>query len=91
MNLGWLDAAELVPLICAALAGESTGRRVREFEKNRRRAAAASRRQAEINMMLGRPLSRPLLRVRTGAIGAAAAIPRVNQWAARRFTMQQIT
>ncbi|MGN7148415.1 FAD-dependent oxidoreductase [Arthrobacter sp. SAFR-179] len=90
MNLGWLDAAELVPVMCAALAGESTGTRVREFEKSRRRAAAASRRQAEINMMLGRPLPRPLLRVRTAAIGAAAAVPRVNQWAARRFTMQQM-
>ncbi|TQJ36507.1 FAD-dependent oxidoreductase [Arthrobacter sp. SLBN-122] len=91
MNLGWLDAAELVPVICSALAGESTGTRLREFEKSRRRAAAASRRQAEINMMLGRPLPRPLLRVRTAAIGAAAAIPGVNQWAARRFTMHQRT
>ncbi|MDT0168706.1 NAD(P)/FAD-dependent oxidoreductase [Pseudarthrobacter sp. BRE9] len=87
MNLGWLDASELVPVICAALAGEPTGRRLRDFEKGRRRAAAVSRRQAEINMLLGRPLPRPLLRVRTAAIGAAAAVPMVNQWAARRFTM----
>lgn len=87
MNLGWLDARELVPVICAALAGEPTGRRLLDFEKGRRRAAAVSRRQAEINMLLGRPLPRPLLRVRTAAIGAAAAVPMVNQWAARRFTM----
>ncbi|MDQ0664249.1 2-polyprenyl-6-methoxyphenol hydroxylase-like FAD-dependent oxidoreductase [Arthrobacter ulcerisalmonis] len=87
MNLGWLDARALVPVICAALAGTPTGRQLREFEKSRRRAAALSRRQAEINMMLGRPLPRPLLRVRTAAIGAAAAVPAVNQWAARRFTM----
>lgn len=87
MNLGWLDALALVPVICAALAGQPTGRRLREFEASRLRAAAAARRQAEINMMLGRPLPRPLLRVRTAAIGAAAAVPAVNQWAARRFTM----
>lgn len=88
MNLGWLDARALVPVICAALGGEPTGRRLREFEASRRRAAAVARRQAEINMMLGRPLPGPLLRVRTAAIGAAAAVPAVNQWAARRFTMQ---
>lgn len=88
MNLGWLGARDLVPVACAALAGEPTGRRLREFEASRRRAAAVARRQAEINMMLGRPLPGPLLRVRTAAIGAAAAVPAVNQWAARRFTMQ---
>lgn len=88
MNLGWLGARELVPLVCAAMAGKTTGSMLREFEKSRRRAAVLARRQAEINMMLGRPLPRPLLRVRTAAMGAAAAAPAVNLWAARRFTMQ---
>ena len=87
MNLGWLDASELVPLICAALAGQPVGRKLREFEKRRRQAAVLARRQAEVNMMLGRPLPRPLLAVRTATIGAAAALPAVNGWAARRFTM----
>jgi 2-polyprenyl-6-methoxyphenol hydroxylase-like FAD-dependent oxidoreductase len=87
MNLGWLDAAEVVPVICAALAGRPVGRQLREFEKRRRQAAVLARRQAEVNMMLGRPLPAPLLSVRTAAIGAAAAVPAVNRWVARRFTM----
>ncbi|MEE9096024.1 FAD-dependent oxidoreductase [Pseudarthrobacter phenanthrenivorans] len=87
MNLGWLDARELLPLILAALAGKPTGRQLRDYEKSRHGAAVRARRQAEINMMLGRPLPAPLLRVRTEAIGAAAAIPAVNRWTARRFTM----
>lgn len=87
MNLGWLDASELVPVICAALAGRPVGRQLREFGKRRMQAAVLARRQAEVNMMLGRPLPAPLLAVRTAAIGAAAALPAVNRWAARRFTM----
>ena len=87
MNLGWLDAKELVPVICAALTGGPTGRQLRQFEKSRRRAAALCRRQAEINMMLGRPLPPPLLHIRTAALGTAASIPAVNHWVARRFTM----
>jgi len=87
MNLGWLDAAEVVPVICAALAGRPVARQLREFEKRRRQAAVMARRQAEVNMMLGRPLPAPLFSVRTAAIGAAAAVPAVNRWVARRFTM----
>lgn len=88
MNLGWLGARELVPVVLAALAGKPMGRQLRKFEGSRRRAATVARRQAEINMLLGRPLPLPLLRIRTTAIGAAAAVPALNQWAARRFTMQ---
>ncbi|NUT72326.1 NAD(P)/FAD-dependent oxidoreductase [Pseudarthrobacter sp. C4D7] len=87
MNLGWLGARDLAPLICAALAGQPTGRQLRAFEQNRLRAANLARRQAEINMMLGRPLPPAPLRVRSAVIGAAAACPALNQWAARRFTM----
>ncbi|MEV4989650.1 FAD-dependent oxidoreductase [Pseudarthrobacter sp. LMD1-1-1.1] len=87
MNLGWLGARDLVPVACAALAGEDPGTQLSHFEQSRRRAAVLARRQAEINMMLGRPLPGPLLRMRTAGVAAAAAIPAVNQWAARRFTM----
>lgn len=87
MNLGWLGARDLVPVACAALAGEDPGTQLRHFEQSRRRAAVLARRQAEINMMLGRPLPGPLLRMRTAGVAAAAAIPAVNHWAARRFTM----
>ncbi|WP_324641996.1 NAD(P)/FAD-dependent oxidoreductase [Pseudarthrobacter sp. LT1] len=87
MNLGWLGARDLVPVACAALAGEPTGAQLRQFDQSRRQAAVLARRQAEFNMMLGRPLPGPLLWIRTAGVAAAAAIPAVNQWAARRFTM----
>ncbi|MGX1160974.1 2-polyprenyl-6-methoxyphenol hydroxylase-like FAD-dependent oxidoreductase [Arthrobacter sp. SLBN-100] len=91
MNLGWLDAQALSPLIRAALAGgdrHQTDRQFKEFDANRRQAAMLARRQSEINMMLGRPLPRPLLTLRNLGISAAAATPAVNRWVARRFTMQ---
>lgn len=88
MNLGWLDAAALAPLIPRLLAGPHPARELREYQVTRSRAAHQARRQAEINMMLGRPLPPPLLAVRSAAIGAAAAVPAVNRWVARRFTMQ---
>lgn len=93
MNLGWLDAVELAGLIPSLL---STGRAhdpsmapgVRAFEHRRLRAAARAVRQSEINMALGRPLPAGLLAARNGAIAAAAAVPALNRWTARRFTMQ---
>ena len=88
MNLGWLDAEALAPIICEALAGGPTGRRLREFDLRRRRAAGVARRQSEGNMMRGRPLPAPWLRLRNLAIGAVAAVPPVNRLVARRFTMQ---
>lgn len=89
MNLGWLDAQALVPLLCEALAGGHKYTGFKQFEADRRRAARLARRQSEINMLLGRPLPPPLLRLRNAAIGAAASTPAVNAWVARRFTMQE--
>jgi len=88
MNLGWLDAQELAPIISEALAGGSVGRRLRDFELRRQRAADVARWQSEVNMMLGRPLPRSLLSLRNGAMGAVASVPAVNRLVARRFTMQ---
>jgi 2-polyprenyl-6-methoxyphenol hydroxylase-like FAD-dependent oxidoreductase len=91
MNLGWLDAQALSPVIRAALAGsrkDGNDRHFMEFEAGRRQAATLARRQSEINMMLGRPLPGPLLALRNLGISAAAATPAVNRWVARRFTMQ---
>ena len=87
MNLGWLDGQALVPLLIDALAGRQMDQAFRRFEADRRQAATLARRQSEINMLLGRPLPRPLLRLRNAGIGAAAAAPAVNRWMARRFTM----
>jgi 2-polyprenyl-6-methoxyphenol hydroxylase-like FAD-dependent oxidoreductase len=91
MNLGWLDAQALSPVILTALSGGRKDRMDREFEEfeaGRRQAALLARRQSEINMMLGRPLPGPLLALRNLAISAAAGTPAVNSWLARRFTMQ---
>lgn len=91
MNLGWLDALALSPVILAALPGgrkDGTDRQFEEFEAARRHAARVARRQSEINMMLGRPLPGPLLTLRNLGISAAAGTPAVNRWVARRFTMQ---
>jgi 2-polyprenyl-6-methoxyphenol hydroxylase-like FAD-dependent oxidoreductase len=88
MNLGWLDAQELAPIISDALAGGSVGRRLRDFELRRQRAADVARWQSELNMMLGRPLPRTFLGLRNGAMGAVASVPAVNRLVARRFTMQ---
>jgi 2-polyprenyl-6-methoxyphenol hydroxylase-like FAD-dependent oxidoreductase len=88
MNLGWLDAQALVPIVRESLQGRPVDRQLQRFESDRRRAAALAQRQSEINMLLGRPLPGPLLRLRNKGIGMAASAPTVNRWVARRFTMQ---
>jgi 2-polyprenyl-6-methoxyphenol hydroxylase-like FAD-dependent oxidoreductase len=88
MNLGWLDALALAPLVPAAVAGSSTGSSFAVFERNRRRQAIRAVRQSEINMALGRPLRGGLLAARDGAVAAVAAVPAANRLVARRFTMQ---
>jgi 2-polyprenyl-6-methoxyphenol hydroxylase-like FAD-dependent oxidoreductase len=87
MNLGWLDASELAPLIVGRLAGTARERQFREFESHRLRAAAKAARQSEINMALGRPLPRPLWNVRNRLIAGAAKVPAINSCVAARFTM----
>jgi 2-polyprenyl-6-methoxyphenol hydroxylase-like FAD-dependent oxidoreductase len=88
MNLGWLDAAELAPIICAALAGRPVGSDLHDYASRRRKAARRARWQAGVNMSLGRPVARPLLGLRNLAFGAVAGLPSANRLVARRFTMQ---
>jgi 2-polyprenyl-6-methoxyphenol hydroxylase-like FAD-dependent oxidoreductase len=88
MNLGWLDAAALQPLIVDALQGRQVGAGLRRFDSARRLAAKRARHQAEINMALGRPLTCRPLRLRNGAVQRIAAVPALNTLIARRFTMQ---
>jgi 2-polyprenyl-6-methoxyphenol hydroxylase-like FAD-dependent oxidoreductase len=88
MNLGWLDAVALAPVVLASLHGRHVGAELRDFEAGRRAAAARAARQSEINMALGRPLPAGPWSLRNRAIGAAGAVPAVNGFAARRFTMQ---
>lgn len=88
MNLGWLDALQLVPLLKLALAGSPATEAGQEFERSRRRAARRAALQSEINMMLGRPAPAPVLAVRNRLISTVAGLPAFNSLVARRFTMQ---
>ena len=88
MNLGWLDAAELAPVIVAALSGRPVGRDLLGYAAHRSQAARRARWQAGVNMALGRPLPRALLTPRNLALGTLTGVPGVNRLVARRFTMQ---
>lgn len=87
MNLGWLDAARLAPLLLSRLAHTDVERELQRFERERLRAAAAAVRQSEINMLLGRPLPQALWLARNRLIGYAAGVPGINERVAARFTM----
>lgn len=87
MNLGWLDAEALVPVILSSLADFPAAGGMSSFQRERLRAAAKAGRQAEINMALGRPLPAPLWRARNRAIGCAASVPAIRSRVAARFTM----
>lgn len=87
MNLGWLDAAQLVPLIQASLGGADVGPDLQRYNRERRRAALVAARQAHINMVLGRPLPPRLLALRNGVMGRIAEVPKVHDAVARTFTM----
>lgn len=88
MNLGWMDALALAPIIAAFLAGAPVDRELRSYDRTRRRAAARAVRQAEINMALGRPLPPAALAARNLTLGCLAAVPVINSGVARRFTMR---
>jgi 2-polyprenyl-6-methoxyphenol hydroxylase-like FAD-dependent oxidoreductase len=88
MNLGWLDAAALAPIILDALRGAQVSGRLDVFDRSRRRAAARAAWQSEVNMTLGRPMPRPLLTARNAVLGNVLLVPPVNALLARRFTMQ---
>lgn len=88
MNLGWLDAAALAPLIDASLRGHAVGRQLQLFEKDRRRAAARASLQASLNMALGRPLPPPVMAARNSVFTYALEFPTVSALVERRFTMR---
>lgn len=90
MNLGWLDAFALAPIISDAL--RTSGRRpaskeLAEFERDRQRAAKKAIWQASVNMALGRPLPPKVLSARNALIGRAITMPMFSELVARRFTM----
>ncbi|QSZ54319.1 NAD(P)/FAD-dependent oxidoreductase [Paenarthrobacter sp. AT5] len=88
MNLGWLDAAAVVPLMDASMAGQDVGGRLRLVEKDRRRAAIRASRQAGLNMALGRPLPPAVMTARNAAFARALQLGPVTELVERRFTMR---
>lgn len=90
MSLGWLDAAQLAPLILRALragGGLDRSRGFEEFEQNRLRSARRAARQAEVNMMLGRPMGMPAAAAREVLLRALLGTP-ARFALARAFTMR---
>ncbi|MEV8180283.1 NAD(P)/FAD-dependent oxidoreductase [Specibacter sp. NPDC078692] len=90
MNLGWLDAAELAPIVVAALAGKPTGTKLAAFEKKRMRAARTAARQAQLNMVLGRKVPASYLQRRNAVLGRLVRLDAVHNLVARRFTMHSL-
>ena len=88
MNLGWLDAAALAPLLEEALRSDQLDSRpFEQFSRERLAAARRAAQQAEINMFLGRPATLSTLKLRERVLGAvlrSRAAPKL----AEVFTMR---
>lgn len=101
MNLGWLDAVALAPVLGAAVLAEreansalatsalasSVAADLAGYDRRRRRAARMAVRQAGFNMAMGRPSDGVRLRARN-ALVRLLAVPPANQVLARAFTMR---
>lgn len=74
MNLGWLDAAELAPLLADAVVSGSGGPWP-GYARRRQGAARRAARQAELNMALGRPTGLLGSVGRTALLRTALALP----------------
>lgn len=88
MTLGWMDAAELAPLLAASVRGADVGGQLAAFDRRRRRAAAVASAQARLNMALGRPLPASVMRLRNAVLRRLFRSRRLSDAVARRFTMQ---
>lgn len=74
MNLGWLDATELAPLLAEAVRSGAAGPWP-AFARRRTLIARRAARQAEANMALGRPAGRAALLAREAGLRSALALP----------------
>ena len=76
MNLGWLDAARLAPLLVeGARAGRIPAEALERYDASRRRRARWAARQAEANMALGRPVQGATAVLRDALLTAALRTP----------------
>ncbi|GAB3522473.1 FAD-dependent oxidoreductase [Arthrobacter monumenti] len=88
MNLGWLDAAALAPiLIEAARTGNPDELALARFEQRRMRSATVAANMARINMAMGRPVSGFGLRARDLLLQALLTPP-VRGVLARAYSMR---
>lgn len=91
MTLGLVDAAELAPLLIAALNGACPRPRLDDqlsrFSTLRLAAARRAARQARLNMKLGRPLWGPAIGLRDALAWVAFSSKPVTAWVASTFTM----
>jgi 2-polyprenyl-6-methoxyphenol hydroxylase-like FAD-dependent oxidoreductase len=95
MNLGWLDAAELAPLVLAALRDGRASRpgggidatAFGRYERDRLRAARRAAALSEANMALGRPSRGATLALRNAAIRTLVHTP-VRGAVASAFAMR---
>jgi 2-polyprenyl-6-methoxyphenol hydroxylase-like FAD-dependent oxidoreductase len=95
MNLGWLDAAALAPLLLAALAdgggappgGGIDAAAFARYERDRLRAARRAAVLSEANMALGRPSRGVTLALRNAAIRTLVHTP-VRDAVAAAFAMR---
>lgn len=88
MNLGWLDALALAPVLEEAVreSGGADGA-LSAFDVRRRRAARAASAQAAFNMWMGRPVQGLPLAARN-ALVRALAMPPARPLLAQAFTMR---
>ncbi|GGL20179.1 FAD-dependent oxidoreductase [Deinococcus radiotolerans] len=87
MTLGWLDAAALAPLLPEAAVDRAAAEpALRRYERRRRQLARLAARQAEFNMLFGRPARGLGGHLRDGALRALLA-PSIQPALARAFTM----
>ncbi|GGL98314.1 FAD-dependent oxidoreductase [Deinococcus aerophilus] len=88
MNLGWLDAAALAPLLVQALDGpQRSSGALNRFGPARLRSARVAARQAELNMSAGRPVGARTQRAREELVRSLLS-PASAPLLARAFTMQ---
>ncbi|OIH92884.1 MULTISPECIES: FAD-dependent oxidoreductase [unclassified Curtobacterium] len=74
MNLGWLDAVDLAPLLAGAVASGAAGPWPR-YAARRQASARRAARQAEANMATGRPLGPVAAVAREAVLRSALALP----------------
>jgi 2-polyprenyl-6-methoxyphenol hydroxylase-like FAD-dependent oxidoreductase len=86
MNLGWADAAELGRILPRLLAADDGEHQLAEFGQRRLALARRAARQAELNMLMGRPAPGMLQPGRALLASAMARRP-FGRHVARAFTM----